>query len=82
MKFKETCEFNGDSAEVWARASNLEAIPRYWHGTKVFRVTRRGQLRSTADVVFAFGGKGRAKATVDEGDKTVTIHYVEGPFER
>jgi hypothetical protein len=80
MKFEEKCEFSGDSSEVWARVSNLEAIPAYWHGTREFKVTK-GREKTTADVVFAFGGKGKAEVAVDEGSRTLTIKYLDGPFE-
>lgn len=79
MRFQEGCEFKGDPSEVWARVSNLEAIPAYWHGTKEIRITR-SEDKIKADVVFAFGGKGKAELIVDERDKTMTINYLEGPF--
>jgi hypothetical protein len=79
LKFKETCEFTEARDEVWARASNLDAIPVYWHGTKEFEVTR-GEGKIGAEVVFAFGGRGMAEVAVDEGSRTVTINYLEGPF--
>jgi len=61
------------------RVSNTDTIPAYWHGTREFKVARTGE-KSTADVVFAFGGKGRAEVTVDDTKKTLTIDYVGGPF--
>ncbi len=79
MRFTERCEFKGDSAEVWARASDLQKIPTYWHGTREFKVTATG-TKTSADVVFAFGGKGKAEAAVDEEGRTLTIEYVDGPF--
>ena len=79
MRFTERCEFKGDPAEVWARVSNLQEIPTYWHGTREFRITATG-ARTSADVVFAFGGKGKVEAAVDEKGRTLTIEYVEGPF--
>jgi len=79
MRFTEKCEFKGDPAEVWARVSNLHTIPTYWHGTREFKITATG-AKTSADVVFAFGGKGKAEAAVDEKDRTLTIEYVDGPF--
>jgi hypothetical protein len=79
MRFVERCEFKGDQGEIWARVSDLDAIPAYWHGTKAIHVTRDGG-KTRADVVFAFGGKGSAEVTVDEPSKTMTLEYVRGPF--
>lgn len=33
-----------------------------------------------ADVVFAFGGKGKAEVTVDDASRTLTIEYLDGPL--
>lgn len=52
-------KFSEDPGEAWARVSNIEAVPTYWQRTKEFKVTRSGE-KTTADVLFAFGGKGRA----------------------
>ncbi|MDV3278240.1 MAG: hypothetical protein LYZ69_07225 [Nitrososphaerales archaeon] len=79
MRFLESCEFSGDPGPVWGKVSNLDGIPAYWHGTKEFRVTGRGE-KTTADVVFAFGGKGKAEVIVDEKSRMLTIKYVDGPF--
>ncbi len=79
MRFTERREFSGDPAVVWARVSNLRAIPTYWHGTRVFSVTQVGG-KTEAEVVFAFGGKGRAEVSVDEKHRTLAIEYLEGPF--
>ncbi len=79
MRFLERREFNGDPGQVWARVSNLETIPTYWHGTKEFRVKKSGE-KTSADITFAFGGKGKAEVFLDEKGRTLTISYVEGPF--
>jgi len=79
VRVQERREFSIDPGEVWGRVSNLEAIPMYWHGTKELRVTRTGK-KVAADVVFAFGGKGKAEVTVDDASKTLTIEYLDGPF--
>jgi len=64
---------------VWERVSDLASIPLYWHGTREFRVGEDAG-RKTADVVFAFGGRGSALVTLDEEGRTLTIEYVRGPF--
>ncbi|HYB45308.1 MAG TPA: hypothetical protein VEC92_02180 [Nitrososphaerales archaeon] len=79
MKFTEKQEFTGDPAQVWSRLSNLRTIPTYWHGTREFTATKSGG-KITADVVFAFGGKGKAEVTVDEAERTFILDYFEGPF--
>lgn len=80
MRFVERCEFGGDPGEVWARVSDLDAIPTYWHGTREISVTREGG-KTRAEVVFAFGGKGSAEVTVDDRSRTLTLDYVRGPFQ-
>ncbi len=79
MRFAERREIGGDPAAVWARVSDLGAIPTYWHGTREFRVRQEGD-KTVADVIFAFGGKGRAEVTMDEKGRTLTIEYVGGPI--
>ena len=80
VRFLESCEYGGEQGPLWGRVSNLDTIPMYWHGTKEFRVTGRRGEKTTADVVFAFGGKAKAEVFVDEKIRTLTMKYVEGPF--
>jgi len=79
MRFVEKLEFSGDPAEIWSRLSNLKTIPMYWHGTREFTATKSGE-RTIADVVFAFGGRGKASVIIDDGARTFTLDYFEGPF--
>ena len=79
MKFSEKREFGADPAEVWGRLSNLETVPLYWHGTKQFAASKSAG-KIVADVVFAFGGKGKAEVIVDASSMTFTLDYIEGPF--
>jgi uncharacterized protein YndB with AHSA1/START domain len=79
VRFVERCEFSGDPGEVWARVSDIDAIPKYWHGTREIEVTREGG-KTRADVVFAFGGKGSAEVTVDDANRTLILAYLRGPF--
>jgi hypothetical protein len=79
MRFTERCEFRGDPAEVWRRVSDIENIPLYWHGTRKLTASKEAG-RTVADVVFAFGGKGRAVISADDASKTLVIDYVKGPL--
>jgi hypothetical protein len=79
VKFVERREFRGDPLEVWNRLSNLATIPSYWHGTRQFTPMKSGD-KMIADVVFAFGGKGKAEVTVDDRGRTLILDYFEGPF--
>lgn len=79
MRFLERQEFTRDSSGVWSRLSNIESIPTYWHGTRELTASQSG-AKITADVVFAFGGKGKAVIMVDEAGRTLTLDYFEGPF--
>lgn len=79
MKFVERQEFSGDPARVWERLSNLDTIPTYWHGTRELKATTSGG-RTIADIVFAFGGRGKAEITLDSQRRTLAYNYLEGPF--
>lgn len=79
MKFVERREFSTDPSEIWSRLSNLETIPKYWHGTRALTAAK-SEGKIIADVVFAFGGKGRAEVIVDNQALTLTLDYFEGPF--
>lgn len=79
MRFVEKLEFAGDASEVWKRLSDLGTVPVYWHGAKEFKAFRSGE-KVVADIIFAFGGKGRAEVTVDSGERSFVLDYFEGPF--
>ena len=79
MNFLEKRDFDGDSSAVWGRASDFQGIPSYWHGTRELKIKETGN-KTTADVTFAFGGKGQAEITVDGAARKLTIDYVKGPF--
>lgn len=80
MRFEESQEFEGDPLEVWKRASTIEDIPDYWHGTRSLEVVGRSGGVARTKVVFAFGGTGEADISIDEQGRTVTIDYMSGPF--
>ena len=79
MRFVERLEFSGDPGEVWRRLSNLEAIPTYWHGTREITFTKSGE-KTIANIVFAFGGKGKAEVIVDSQERTLILDHFEGSF--
>lgn len=80
MWFKESLKLDGDPAGVWRRASTIEDIPKYWHGTRSLDVLSKGGGRVWAKVRFAFGGTGEADISVNEEKRTLTIDYKSGPF--
>lgn len=80
MRFEETKEFEGDTAEVWKRVSAVVEIPKYWHGTRTLEVTGESEGVAHARIKFAFGGSGEADITADQARRTLTIHYTSGPF--
>jgi len=80
MRFEEVLGFEGKQDEVWKRASTIEEIPSYWHGTKTLEVVSREGKTVHAKVRFAFGGSGGADILADEEKKTLTIRYTSGPF--
>ena len=68
------------AGDVWKRASTIQDIPKYWHGTRSLDVVRDGGGSVWVKVKFAFGGSGEAAITVDEENRTLTIEYKSGPF--
>ena len=80
MRFEEAKRFEGDASEVWKRASAIDQIPKYWHGTKTLEVVSESGGASHARIKFAFGGSGEADISTDEEKRTLTIDYKSGPF--
>jgi hypothetical protein len=80
MRFEETKKFEGDTSEVWKRASAINEIPRYWQGTRTLEVVSESGGVAHAKLKFAFGGSGEADISTDEERRTLTINYRSGPF--
>jgi polyketide cyclase/dehydrase/lipid transport protein len=80
MLFEESVKFDGDANDVWMRASDVQEIPDYWHGTRSLEVIGRSGNAAGVKVKFAFGGSGEAVVFTDEARRTVTIDYRSGPF--
>jgi len=80
MLFEESAKFDGDANEVWRRASAIEEIPTYWHGTRSLEVASKSGNSTRVRVRFAFGGSGEAVVSADEATRTLTIDYKSGPF--
>jgi len=83
MKFQVTRRIDASDEELWRIISNVEDIPKYWHGTKKLKVTSKAENTIYADVQFAFPGpfnKGKVKITVNDADKEVRMEYIDGPF--
>jgi hypothetical protein len=80
MRFEETKKFEGDASEVWKRASAINEIPRYWHGTRALEVVGENEGVAHARIKFAFGGSGEADISADEERRVLTIDYTSGPF--
>ena len=81
MQFTESLKLVNSPEEVWKRASNVEAVPKFWHGTKSIQIIEE-KPPGTFDVVirFAFGGTGKADVRVDNTNRVMTITYRSGPF--
>lgn len=80
MRFEEARKFEGDSSKIWRRASSINEIPRYWHGTRTIEVVSESGGVAHAKIKFAFGGSGDANISTDEEKRTLTIDYTSGPF--
>ena len=85
MLIQERLEFDGDPAAVWARLSDIERIPEYWHGTRSLEVLQRdsngtGKESVRARAKFAFGGSGDVEISADSATMTLTSNYTSGPF--
>ncbi|HKM76701.1 MAG TPA: SRPBCC family protein [Candidatus Bathyarchaeia archaeon] len=81
MQFTESLKFTHTPDEVWKRASDVEAIPRFWHGTKSIQIVEKKPTGSLdVSVRFAFGGVGKAEVAVDNENRVMTLAYYSGPF--
>ncbi|HUK80473.1 MAG TPA: hypothetical protein VLU91_07400 [Nitrososphaerales archaeon] len=80
MQFRESLKLDGGVSDVWKRASAVQDIPRYWHGTRSLEVAEENGDVVRVRVKFAFGGWGEAAISVDEEKRAMTIDYVTGPF--
>ena len=80
MQFQESLGLKGDAEKVWKRASAVEDIPKYWHGTRSLEVVGEDKGVVRARVRFAFGGSGEAYIFADEEKRMLTIDYRSGPF--
>ena len=81
MQFTESLKFTDTSDEVWKRASDVEAIPHFWHGTTSIQIIGKKPAGSLeVSVRFAFGGAGKADVAIDNVNRVMTIAYYSGPF--
>ena len=80
MQFRESLKLDGGVSDVWKRASAVQDIPRYWHGTRSLEVVGEEGGVVRVRLKFAFGGRGEAAISVDEEKRAMTIDYVTGPF--
>lgn len=80
MRFEETKKFEGDASPVWKRASSINDIPKFWHGTKTLEVVAESDGVTHARIKFAFGGAGEADISKDDEKQVLTIDYTSGPF--
>lgn len=81
MLIEASLDFQDDPDALWARLSDVERIPEYWHGTKSLRVLEKvegGKVIAAAR--FAFGGSGKVEITTDAASKTLVQRYLSGPF--
>ncbi len=80
MRFEETKKFEVDASEVWKRASAINEIPKYWHGTRTLEVVKEDNGVAHVKIKFAFGGSGEADISKDDAKRRLTINYTSGPF--
>jgi ribosome-associated toxin RatA of RatAB toxin-antitoxin module len=81
MQFTESLKFTHTPDDVWKRASDVESIPLFWHGTKSIQVVENKPSGSLDVAVrFAFGGAGKADVAIDNTNRVMTIAYYSGPF--
>ncbi len=84
MLIQERVEFEGDPAAVWARLSDVERIPEFWHGTRSLQILGKeskatGKETVKARAKFAFGGSGDVEITADKATMTLTSNYTSAP---
>ena len=80
MLIEASLDFAGDPEVVWARLSDVERIPEYWHATKSLKVLEREGGKVVAAARFAFGGAGKVEISTDAAGKTLLQRFLSGPF--
>ncbi len=81
MLIEASLDFEEDPDVVWARVSDVQKIPEYWHGTKSLKVVENVDGKKLiAAARFAFGGSGNVEITTDEATRTLLLRYLSGPF--
>ena len=83
MRFTVRRALEGAGPEAaWAVVKDVEDMSRYWHGHREVRARRLEEGSWDLAIRFAFPGpnnRGRARATLDEASRTLTLSYFEGP---
>jgi hypothetical protein len=67
---------------AWAVVKDVEDMSKYWRGHREVRARRLEDGSWDLAIRFAFPGpnnRGRARATLDEAARMLTLSYVEGP---
>jgi len=67
---------------AWAVVKDVEDMSKYWRGHREVRARRLEDGSWDLAIRFAFPGpnnRGRARATLDEAARTLTLSYYEGP---
>ncbi len=80
MQFEVARPYSGEREALWMRVSDVEDVPKYWHGTKELAVISKSGDVTRAKVRFAFGGTGIAEYEVRQAERAMVVKYVKGPF--
>lgn len=80
IEFKVSIPFNCDKEKVWSIVKDLNSVPKYWQGTRELNVKEVERGVYEGKIRFAFPSSGNVKIVIDEVKKTLTFHYLDGPF--
>lgn len=70
--------------ELWRRLSDVQSIPKYWHGHREVNVLERDGNSYHVTIKYAFpsifgGNMGKSIITVDDGMKAIKFNNTDGP---
>lgn len=78
--FKIERDFKGDPQKLWEVVSNIENIPKYWHGHREINIIKKDNNYVEAYVRFVFPSSAKVRYEINDEKKEVTSIYLEGPF--
>lgn len=73
-----------DVDELWKKLSDVQSIPKYWHGHREVTVLEKDKNKYKVQIMYAFpslgnGNVGKSIIEVDDRKKVLSFDNFEGP---